>query len=70
MRDEQRSGTHVGDESIGSLCHRDQLLSDIWGPEDASSNVVDVCVLRLRRRLGPTVQIETVRGVGYCIEAA
>jgi DNA-binding response OmpR family regulator len=54
----------------GAVCHRDQLLSDIWGPEDASSNVVDVCVLRLRRRLGPTVQIETVRGVGYCIEAA
>jgi DNA-binding response OmpR family regulator len=50
----------------GSVCRRDELLHDIWGlDDDAGSNVVDVCVRRLRKRLGRP-PIETVRGVGYC----
>jgi DNA-binding response OmpR family regulator len=44
---------------------RDQLLSEVWGDEESpSSNVVDVYVLYLRRKLGEGV-IETVRGRGY-----
>ena len=44
---------------------RDELLTHGWGPDYcAGSNVVDVYVRYLRRKLGPSV-IETVRGFGY-----
>jgi DNA-binding response OmpR family regulator len=44
---------------------REQLLSHVWGYDfDPGSNVVDVYVRYLRRKLGESV-IETVRGVGY-----
>ena len=50
----------------GSVCRRDELLHDIWGVDfDPGSNVIDVCVRRLRSKLGDP-PIETVRGVGYC----
>lgn len=50
----------------GSVCRRDELLHDIWGMDvDPGSNVVDVCVRRLRMRLEEP-PIETIRGVGYC----
>ena len=40
--------------------------SEVWGYDfDPKSNVVDVCVRRLRRRLGPNAPIETVRNAGY-----
>lgn len=44
---------------------REQLLSRVWGYDfDGGSNVVDVYVSYLRKKLGPEV-IETVRGMGY-----
>ena len=44
---------------------REQLLSHVWGYDyDPGSNVVDVYVGYLRRKLGPR-HFETVRGVGY-----
>jgi DNA-binding response OmpR family regulator len=44
---------------------REQLLSMVWGYDfDPGSNVVDVYVRYLRRKLGDGV-IETVRGMGY-----
>jgi DNA-binding response OmpR family regulator len=44
---------------------REQLLSHVWGYDfDPGSNVVDVYVRYLRRKLGEDV-IETVRGMGY-----
>jgi DNA-binding response OmpR family regulator len=44
---------------------REQLLSHVWGYYfDPTSNLVNVYVNTLRKKLGPTV-IETVRGVGY-----
>jgi DNA-binding response OmpR family regulator len=44
---------------------REQLLSNVWGYDfDPGSNVVDVYVRYLRRKLGADV-IETVRGMGY-----
>jgi DNA-binding response OmpR family regulator len=53
----------------GDVCRRDALLHDVWGTEaDAGSNVVDVCVKRLRQKL-PGLPVETVRGVGYCFQA-
>jgi two-component system, OmpR family, copper resistance phosphate regulon response regulator CusR len=44
---------------------REQLLSHVWGYDfDPGSNVVNVYVNSLRRKLGPDV-IDSVRGVGY-----
>jgi two-component system copper resistance phosphate regulon response regulator CusR len=44
---------------------REQLLSHVWGYDfDPASNVVDVYIRYLRRKLGDGI-IETVRGMGY-----
>ncbi|MEU8364392.1 response regulator transcription factor [Nonomuraea sp. NPDC048882] len=44
---------------------REQLLSHVWGFDfDPGSNVVDVYVRYLRRKIGAD-RIETVRGTGY-----
>ena len=52
----------------GQVMTREQLLSHVWGYDhDPGSNVVDVYVGYLRRKLGEDV-IETVRGVGYRID--
>jgi DNA-binding response OmpR family regulator len=49
----------------GEVAGRQRLLDEVWGYGfDPGSNVVDVCVGRIRARLGADV-IETVRGVGY-----
>jgi DNA-binding response OmpR family regulator len=49
----------------GEALPKAQLLGRVWGYQQGNpSNVVDVCVRRLRSRLGDEV-IETVRGVGY-----
>lgn len=54
----------------GEVCSRQRLLADVWGYSfDPGSNVVDVCVGRLRAKLGVDV-IETVRNVGYRFNAA
>ncbi len=51
----------------GDVCSREELLHDIWDLDfDPGSNVVDVCVRRLRSKLQPDPPIETVRGAGYC----
>lgn len=53
----------------GQVLSREQLLSHVWGYDfDPGSNVVDVYVRYLRRKLGDGV-IETVRGMGYRIDA-
>jgi two-component system, OmpR family, copper resistance phosphate regulon response regulator CusR len=53
-------------QHVGEVVSRERLLSAVWGYDfDPRSNVVDVCVRRLRRRLGPDAPIETVRNAGY-----
>jgi DNA-binding response OmpR family regulator len=48
---------------------REQLLALVWGYDyDPGSNVVDVYVGYLRKKLGPG-KLETVRGVGYRFRA-
>ena len=54
----------------GEVVSRERLLADVWGYDfDPGSNVVDVCIRRLRRRLGPAVPIETIRNAGYRLAA-
>ena len=49
----------------GQVLSREQLLSRVWGYDhDPGSNVVDVYVGYLRRKLG-SERIQTVRGMGY-----
>lgn len=65
--------------SPGEVFSRAQLLEHVWGYDfDPSTNVVDVCVKRIRTRLadvGPApaehapTWIESVRGVGYRFRA-
>jgi two-component system response regulator QseB len=57
------------------LCHpdqimsREQLLNHVWGYDyDPGSNIVDVYVGYLRKKLGNCLLIETVRGVGYRLQ--
>ena len=53
----------------GQVLSREQLLSHVWGYDfDPGSNVVDVYVGYLRKKLG-TESIKTVRGMGYRFEA-
>lgn len=52
----------------GDVCTRDELLHDVWGLDfDPGSNVVEVCVRRLRTKLLDP-PIETIRSVGYCFD--
>jgi two-component system, OmpR family, response regulator len=58
-------------ESAGEVVSRERLLSEVWGYHfDPGSNVVDVCIRRLRKKLGPSSPIETVRHAGYRLSAA
>ncbi|GAB3831575.1 response regulator [Kribbella italica] len=51
--------------NAGQVLSREMLLSRVWGFEfDPTSNVVDVYVRYLRRKLGVD-RFETVRGAGY-----
>jgi DNA-binding response OmpR family regulator len=52
----------------GQVLSREQLLSHVWGYEfDPGSNVVDVYVGYLRKKLGSDA-IRTVRGMGYRLD--
>ena len=52
-------------EHYGQSVSKGRLLASVWGYDfDPGSNVVDVCVRRLRSKLGFSL-IKTVRGEGY-----
>src|SRR6266516_3414352 len=52
-------------EHAGQSVGKGRLLASVWGYDfDPGSNVVDVCVRRLRSKLGFEL-IKTVRGEGY-----
>jgi two-component system, OmpR family, copper resistance phosphate regulon response regulator CusR len=54
----------------GEVVSRDRLLAEVWGYSfDPGSNLVDVCIRRLRKKLGPHAPIETVRHAGYRLAA-
>ena len=49
----------------GQVLSQTQLLDRVWGYDfEGSSNVVEVYVGHLRRKIGPE-RIQTVRGAGY-----
>jgi two-component system copper resistance phosphate regulon response regulator CusR len=53
----------------GQVLSREQLLSHVWGYDyDPGSNIVDVYVGYLRKKLGKE-RITAVRGMGYRLEA-
>jgi two-component system copper resistance phosphate regulon response regulator CusR len=57
-------------EQPGVVVPRERLLASVWGIDfDPGTNVLDVCVRRLRRKLGPAAPIETVRHAGYRLRA-
>jgi len=48
---------------------RDVLVARIWSPDtEAESNVLEVYVRRLRRKLGEPELIRTVHGIGYALQ--
>ena len=55
--------------SPGRVFTRSQILEHVWGYGfDPQTNLVDVCIQRVRSKIGPDKDetlIETVRGVGY-----
>ena len=54
----------------GHVLSREQLLSNVWGYDyDPGSNVVDVYVGYLRRKIGED-RIATVRGIGYRLQVS
>jgi DNA-binding response OmpR family regulator len=56
-------------EHVGQSVAKGKLLASVWGYDfDPGSNVVDVCVRRLRSKLGFGL-IKTVRGEGYQLAA-
>ena len=52
-------------EHAGQALSKGQLLESVWGYDfDPGSNIVGVCVSRLRSKIGDHL-IRTVRGEGY-----
>jgi DNA-binding response OmpR family regulator len=55
----------------GEVISRERLLAQVWGYHfDPRSNVVEVSMRRLRKRLGDHATIETVRHAGYRLTTA
>lgn len=52
----------------GQVLSREYLLRQVWGHDEPESNVVDVYVRYLRRKLGAH-WFTTARGVGYRLQA-
>lgn len=59
--------------SPGQVITRTQLLEQVWEYHfDPATNVIDVYIQRLRRKIDdnePVKLLQTVRGVGYCVRA-
>lgn len=54
--------------SPGRVLTRTQILEHVWGFDfDIGTNLIDVHIQRMRKKLGPSAAslVETVRGVGY-----
>lgn len=62
-------------QTPGHIYTRQQILKNVWGINfDPETNVVEVCVQRIKRKLSSKASdrsgpIESVRGVGYRVKA-
>lgn len=53
-------------ENPDRVLSRGQLLRDVWDyPSDIDTKLVDTYISYLRRKIGDSVTIRTIRGVGY-----
>ncbi len=53
------------------MVSRTELTEHLYDQDfDLDSNTIEVFVGRVRRKLGATDLIRTVRGLGYCLAAA
>jgi DNA-binding response OmpR family regulator len=57
-------------ERPGLALSRQQILDGVWGYDwYGDARTVDVHIAQVRKKLGDTIQITTVRGVGYRLES-
>jgi two-component system, OmpR family, response regulator len=57
-------------ERPGLALSRQQILDGVWGYDwYGDARTVDVHIAQVRKKLGDTVEIKTVRGVGYRLES-
>ncbi len=57
-------------ENRGRALSRQQILDGVWGYGwYGDARTVDVHVAQVRKKLGGAVEITTVRGVGYRLDA-
>ena len=54
----------------GRIHTREQLLELVWGTDAIGPKTVDVHVSALRRKLGSSITIATLRGLGYRLDPA
>lgn len=57
-------------ENVGRALTRDQLLEAAWETSFVSPKTVDVHVASLRHKLGEALEITSLRGIGYRLEAS
>lgn len=62
---------HVLLLQAGKLVPKARLISEVFGLDDpVAPNALELYIARLRKKLGDTLHIRTVRGLGYMLERA
>jgi len=58
-------------EQTGRVVTRDILSQTLYGwGDDVDSNAIEVHIHHIRKKIGTSIQIKTIRGIGYIAEAA
>jgi two-component system response regulator QseB len=56
-------------EQPEKVISRDVLTQSMYGwGDDVDSNAIEVHIHNLRKKLGDSIKIRTIRGVGYIVE--
>ena len=56
-------------ENAGKVVTRDQISQTIYGlDDDSDSNTVEVYIHSVRKKLGESLKLRTIRGVGYIVD--
>jgi DNA-binding response OmpR family regulator len=56
-------------ERCDEVVSKQELLDEVWEEPELDANVVEVCVMQVRKKIGVPM-IQTVRGVGYRLASA